>query len=299
MAVSAVLNGTGRNVKIIRKVAKELRYRPNVLARNLRNRQTNMVAVVFQHFERLGAERPYHAQLLNGVMSALFSANYTLCLCPTLNQGLDAGSVSDGRFDGVLWCRPDFTEASIENIQNSTTPIVILHAPPGAVPGVPSLCADNDGAMAAVVKHLTDLGHERMAFVVDAITEPTVEAQVLVWEEAMPELEDYVGVSRPHTALVCFSDSMAGQVLHRARELGISVPRDLSVVGFDSSPFCETTIPRLTSVSQPVEEMAATATNLLLQLISDANEGVAPGPVISSIYDCGLDIRESTGPASN
>src|SRR4051794_24239994 len=106
MAVSSVLNGGGRNVKvseekaeIIRRVARELRYQPNNLARSLRTRRTGMVGVVFQHLERLGDEQPYYPQLLNGVMAALFPANYALSICPSLILGDNVGSISDGRFD--------------------------------------------------------------------------------------------------------------------------------------------------------------------------------------------------------
>jgi len=74
------------------------------------------------------------------------------------------------------------------------------------------------------------------------------------------------------------------------------VPHDLSVVGFDSSSFCESTKPRLTSVNQPVESMAYAATLHLLSLIREVAEGTPPSPTVSSIYDCGLDVRESTAP---
>lgn len=319
MAVSAVLNGTGRNVKVspekaemIRRLAREMRYQPNHLARSLRNRRTGMIGVVFQHFDRLGEEHPYYPQLLNGVMAALFPADYTLALCPKLIQGGDMGLMSDGRFDGVLWCRPDFTEASVEAIQNSRVPVVMMHAPPGSVPGVPTFCADNDGAMRNVVRHLKGLGHTRLAFVMDPVNEHTAEGRarrdaflsasfaaglapdVLVWDEARLDLTPYAVPDAPHTALVCFSDTLAGRVLAVAPRYGVSVPRDLSVVGFDSSSFCESTKPRLTSVNQPVERMAFAATTHLLTLVREVAEGLPSSPTVSSIYDCGLDIREST-----
>lgn len=319
MAVSAVLNGTGRNVKVsaekaelIRRLAGEMRYQPNILARSLRNRRTGMVGVVFQHFDRLGSEKPYYPQLLNGVMSALFPEDVALALCPRLVLGGAAGSISDGRFDGVLWCRPDFTEASLEEIQNSSIPVVMMHAPPGSVPGVPTFCADNEGAMRIVLKHLVGLGHRLIAFVIDPINEHTVEGiarrdafmhaafavgvapDVLVWGDDCSAITEYSSDRPPHTALVCFSDTVAGQVLTACERYEVSVPRDLSVVGFDSGSFCENTRPRLTSVHQPVEKMAYAATRHLLALIRESAEGKIPAPIVSSIYDCGLDIREST-----
>ena len=322
MAVSAVLNGTGRNVKVgaekaehIRRVAREMRYQPNNVARSLRNRRTGMIAVVFQHLDRLGEEHAYYPQLLNGVMSALFPAEYTLALCPKLIQEADARSISDGRFDGVLWCRPDFTEGSLEAIQNSNVPVVVMHAPPGAVPGVPTFCADNDGAMRTVVRHLAAQGHTRIAFVIDPVTEHTVEGHarreafvkamreaglpepdVRLWDYDRTDVADYLRPDPPHTALVCFGDALAGSVLDTCDRFGIVVPRDLSVVGFDSSSFCETTKPRLTSVNQPVERMAKAATLHLLDLVRIGDEGESTGPTVSSVYDCGLDVRDSTAP---
>ena len=321
MAVSAVLNGAGRNVKVsqekaetIRRVARELRYQPNHLARSLRSKRTGMVGVVFQHFTGFGEINPYFPHLLSGVMAALFPADYTLALCPKLILGDDAGSISDGRFDGVLWCRPDFGEGTLEAIQNSRVPVVTMHAPPGVVPGVPTFCADNDGAMRSVVAHLVKLGHRRVAFVMDPVNTHTVEGiarrdafltacfanglapDTLAWNNSYEEMARYAEPDSPHTALVCFSDTVAGEILLACERFGVEVPRDLSVIGFDSTPFCETTRPRLTSVSQPVERMAFAATNHLLALIREGDEGHPPSPVVSSIYDCGLDLRASTAP---
>jgi len=325
MAVSAVLHGTGRNVKVsdekaehIRRVARELRYQANHLARSLRNRRTNTVGVVFQHFDRLSPENPYYPQLLNGIMGALFPQGYTLALCPHLVQNSEQGAISDGRFDGVLWCRPDFTEASVEGLRHSSIPVVMMHAPPGSAPGVPTFCVDNQSALSLVVRHLAELGHKSIAFVIDPTNEPTAEGKaraaafmdavaaaglrgdVLVWDHDAKELETYRGGNGPHTALAAFSDFLAGSLLAAARQFDIVVPDELSVVGFDSSSFCETTSPRLTSVQQPVERIAREATTHLLALIREALEGIPANLPLSSIYDCGLDVRESTGrpPAS-
>lgn len=323
MAVSVVLNGTGHKkvtvsaekAERIRKIARELRYQPNRIARSLKSRKTNQVAVVFQHFYGIGPNNPYHIEVLNGVTSALFADGYAMTLCPKMIVDGDAASISDGRFDGVLWCRPDFNESSLENIRASTVPVVMMHVPPGLAAGIPTFCADNDGAMRRVVEHLKGLGHERLAFMIDPVTIHTVEgkarSQALVnaaTAAGLPEpelvvlpgdhaiLQRYAAPTLPHTALVCFSDELAGYVLKSCERIGICVPEQLSVVGFDSSQFCETTRPRLTSVNQPVSRMAFEATNHLLSLIHADEEGLPRSPMASSIYDCGLDIRGSTAP---
>lgn len=323
MAVSAVLNGAGgRKVTVteekaerIRQAARELRYQPNHMARTFRSGRTGQVAVVFQNFGRFAAHSPYRGEVMNGVMQALFPHDYTLSLCPKLMREGDPGYVSDGRFDGVLWCRPDLTEESTLALQQATVPVVMMHAPPGTVLGVPTFCADNDGAMRRVVAHLIDLGHERIAFLIDPVSEHSVEgyaraeslksaarraglpeSETIVLPKDHSILARYAKPDAPHTALVCFSDELAGFVLESCDRLGVDVPGHVSIVGFDSSPLCETTRPRLTSVAQPVERMAFEATTHLLSLIRATEESNPPSAATSTLYDCGLDVRESTGP---
>jgi LacI family transcriptional regulator, galactose operon repressor len=321
MAVSHVLHGAGRNVTVseetrgrIRKAAKELAYQPNALARSLRSQKTFTVGVVFQHFERLSESNPYYPQLLNGVMAALFEADYTLALCPKLTRG-DEGGIGNGRFDGILWARPDLTETSIDSLKNSRIPLVMMHAPPGTVPGISTFAVDNDRALKLVAEHIAELGHRTAAFVVDEVNAGTaegrariaafnsasvaagIEPDVFVWDERPLSLTQYRGRRRDVTAMVAFSDTVAGHLLDSCRHIGIRVPHDISVIGFDSSSFCERTLPRLTSVFQPVEQMAYDATSYLLSLIKDERPWTERDPQ-SSLYECGLDIRESTSSPS-
>lgn len=323
MAVSAVLNGAGgqkvtvtpEKAELIRQAARELRYQPNHMARTFRKGRTGQVAVVFQNFGRFNAQNPYRGEVLNGVMEALFPEGYTLSLCPKLMQEGNPVYVSDGRFDGVLWCRPDLSEESALALQEASVPVVMMHAPPGTVLGVPTFCADNDGAMRRVISHLMGLGHERLAFLIDPVSEHSVEGQaraealcsaarragleepeMVILPQDHSILARYAEPGAPHTALICFSDELAGFVLRSCDRLGVKVPEHVSVIGFDSSSFCETTRPRLTSVRQPVERMAFEATSHLLSLIRASTEKSDSDAAVSVIYDCALDIRESTGP---
>ncbi len=323
MTVSTVLHGSGSNVRFseetaerIRALAKELHYQPNYVARSLRLKRTNTVGVVFQHFDRLSEDNPYYPKLLNGVMSALFPESYTLALCPSLVQGDNPHSIWDGRFDGVLWARPDFSEASLEKFRNSTVPLVMMHAPVGTADGISSFTADNVGALEQVIRHLSGLGHEKVTFAVDPVNEHTaegiarvdaflnaaseakIESRVWFWDERTRTLDEFLSRNRDCTAIACFSDTIAGHLLTGCKELGIQIPRDLSVIGFDSTTFCERTTPRLTSVHQSVEQMAYDATKHLLDLIKARREGEILSLPISSTYACSLDVRDSTAPPS-
>jgi LacI family transcriptional regulator len=324
MAVSKVLHGRGTNVRVsdakselIRKVARELHYRPNQNARNFRNQKTNLIGIVFQHFEGLTEDNPYLPQMLNGVMAALFPAGYTMGICPKLVLDGSAPAIADGRFDGILWTRPDFSQASVDSFRYCGVPVVMLHAPPGSAEGIPAFCANNDLAMQRVIDHLTSLGHRKIAFMIDPIPALTaegvarrdafcthaklneIEFEVILSDQTDPDLSAYSCDNRPHTAIVAYSDTQAAAILKAAEALGIRVPGDLSVVGFDSSSFCERTEPKLTSVFQPVEQMARDATNYLLTMVNDAESTWRESGAVTSLYDCHLDIRESTGPPNS
>jgi LacI family transcriptional regulator len=103
-------------------------------------------------------------------------------------------------------------------------------------------------------------------------------------------MADYMLQPNRHTAFIVFSELHAVYVLRKAEELGLNVPADLSVIGYDSTAFCDITRPRLTAISQPIEQMAFDATEKLISYVeADTREASI------FIYPCGLDVRESTG----
>jgi LacI family transcriptional regulator len=294
---------------MIREAAEKLRYQPNHLARNFRNKRTRTIGLAFEDFQRIGDTTGYFSQLLNGVMSATFAADYSLTICPKLIKDSLQGIVFDGRFDGVLWCVPDMSEATRTAIENSPVPIVVVHYPGDSL-NVPTFCCDNAQGLRLGVEHLKMLGHTRIAFAVDYCSRRSVEADcriscfinamrdvgldvgdgdVLLWDHDGADLENHLKNGPGHSAIICFSESHAVSLLRTAQRIGLSVPKDLSIIGFDSTAFCETTVPRLTAISQPVEQMAHDAAKHLLACIEGDVRAAS-----YNFYPCGLDIREST-----
>ena len=320
MAVSYVLHGAGRNVRVsqetaarIRLKALELNYQPNTIARSLCSRKTKMIGVACQQLSRLSERNPYYPQILNGIMAALFPEKYTLALCPDFMAGLGLPSLEDGRFDGVLWARPHLPPDTQEIIKRAGVPIVVMHAAPDVIPGISTFSANNAQGMHQAVNHLAHLGHQKITFLTDDLHSNSVEGalrrdafvvstkehgvhgKVWKWDRTTASLAAYLDCCRAVTAIVCFCDSLAGKILVSRSELGICVPKDLSVIGFDSNVFCERTTPRLTSIFQPVEQMALEATQHLMHLIKSGSAGTKSViPARGEIYECRLDVRDST-----
>ncbi len=318
MAVSKVLHGKGANVRVgkdtadlIRKVAQDLSYQPNALARSFRLRRTKTIGLMFDNWTRVSGGSQYFAHLLDGVTSAAFPRGYAMTICPQLSDGGEA--INDGRFDGLIWAKFKSTPESLIKLERSRTPVVVLHAssPEIVARGAHTVCCDNQHAMKDAVDHLVALGHRRIAFASPQAIEHNDETMGRV-EGVKSALKahgldfepqdflnlDYDGtgfkewwdLNPPHTALILRSEAQAGGVYKCAAELGVRIPDDLSVVGFDSTSYCDTLSPRLTAVSQPIEEMAQRATELLLAII----EGRSTIPPTDHVFSCGLDIREST-----
>ncbi len=322
MAVSKVLHGKGDTVRVskdkaevIRRIAEELRYQPNHLARSFRSKRTQTVGLVFEQFQRLGDRTGYFSQLLNGVMSATFPRNYSLTICPTLIRNSSSGAMFDGRFDGIVWCKPDMGQETKEAIEKSPIPVVALHVAPAEAPNVATFCCDNDTGLELAIQHLVELGHTEIAFAVDNENRCSVEAlarfdaffkamharslgasadDLLIWDHDGADLAYYWSIGRRHTAMICFSESHAISLLRACETCGIVVPDELSIIGFDSTSYCDTTTPKLSSISQPVERMAFEATQFLLSTI----EGDLRSPY-NFIYPCGFDSRESTARPSS
>ena len=322
MAVSKVLHGTGATVRVgaetaatIRRVAQELRYQPNHLARSFRQRKTNTIGLVFSHFGRIGDFDGYFSALLNGAMTATFGSDYGLTICPNLARSSNHGLFDDGRFDGLLWCKPDYSAEGAAAIERSNLPIVMMHAPDGSGPNVPRYCCDNPLGLRLAVDHLVGLGHRHIAFLSDKFNHHSAEGSlridsfraalvanglsareenVLFWTVECEELGEYFTKPNRATAVITFSERHAVCLLRQAELIGVKIPEELSVIGFDSSAFCNTTTPRLTAINQPIEQMAFDAGMHLISIIRGGESSVG-----SHIYPCGLDVRDSTAPPSN
>jgi DNA-binding LacI/PurR family transcriptional regulator len=179
---------------------------------------------------------------------------------------------------------------------------------------VPSVAVDERLAGEYATQHLIDLGHRRIGYVagpdyylptrqkaagrVSALRAAGLETEGQVVyghdftvEEGRRALRLLLESSAVPTGVICSSDLMAIGVLQEAARRGLRVPDDLSVVGFDGIEAAAWTTPALTTVAQPIEEIAETAVNALRTLVADPEK-----PLPDYSFRPRLEVRESTAP---
>jgi LacI family transcriptional regulator len=323
--VSHVLHNKASTVRVspataerVRVAALQLGYRVNVMARNFRERQTKALGVLNGRglaMPALAQGPRYFATLLEGIAHGAFLHGYSVTLCPMLLGEHPEDALSDGRFDGLIWYSIDASEEFVTALSKCPVPSVIVHAHSQAFGNTyPTIICNNDMGISLALEHLAELGHRKIAFAIEgdalnvesfdrlaafkkhmARLELHYDADSIIDIRAdRKELRNYLSQDLRHSAIIFHADGLASEAIRLAQEQGHRVPEDLSIVGFDSTAFCEETRPSLTSISQPLYKIGEQAAEQLIELLTkgfcDPLELVLP---------CGLDIRGSTmSPAS-
>ncbi len=317
--VSKVLHGRASTVRVsqetaemVRNTAARLNYVPNGLARSLRNNRSESVGVIFENFGQISAGPLYYTLLFDGIAQELFSHHYRLSILPEVDL-TNPKALADGRLDGVIWCKMPSSPDLLARMAHFPIPVVALNAPPPERDSDTAFVScDNGGGIDLAINHLAGLGHRRILFVLERNEELTPDAlarldafklacrrrdipsegqDIVVWGTEAREFQQWWTQRPAHTAILAWNEGIGAAILRQALRAKVQVPEELSVVGFDSTQFCETTRPRLTAVRQPIREMAAHAAKTIVNLI----EGHLPS-TYNVLFPCTLDVRGSTAP---
>lgn len=299
---SVVLNGAKSGTKVseetrqaILRVAKELNYRPNGLARSLRNRRTGIVGF-FSGYEYVDPRNPYIAEVLSGLQSGCARRGLDLLLyTPNAGHTPDeiVANLADGRLDGlVTTARPEHPIAAL--LAEERLPVVAIA---DRLPGIPCVVADAALGGRLQARHLHEKGHRRVLYLPSDYPFPSVveretsfreEAAVLRIEvltgdpvsghlarEVIPgahlrmsdrDAARFLAPDRP-TAVVAWDDNPAYQVASQLAGLGLRVGKDVAIVAYNGIvPAVE---PRwdLTTVRAPWRSVGETALDALHALI--------------------------------
>lgn len=276
---------------------------------------TGRIHLVFHEFESA-----WSMEIIRGVEAAASASGTELVLAQLRGEHRP----TDPWLDGVLGRRPlgvvfvacGLTALQQERLRRRSVPFVVVdtdHATSGAVPTVGS---NNWNGGVIATRHLLELGHRRIAVIsgpedllcsrarIAGFRSAHEEAGLPVDPELVRHGTFYLDAGYQHamdllrrperpTAIFAGSDTQAMGVMRAARRLGLHLPGDLSVVGYDNLPVSAWIEPALTTVTQPLREMGGTATRMLLDLVAGAD------PMTGRIeLGTELVIRESTAPPS-
>lgn len=306
VTVSYVLNGRATATRIseataerVRSAAAELNYRPNANARSLKRQRADAIAVVFQYADTFSASSAFVSELMGGVCAACVEEGFDVVLHTKRydDPHAEVAALADGRTDGALILR-DADDPLLPLLRRAHLPVVhFFNRPVGEDASFVDCDNRRGGEIAA--EHLLRLGHRKLGMIAgpagstaaqerrEGFAASAMGANIFYGGESVAQWVEREAI----TGLFAWSDDAALDALDDLRSHGLRVPEEISVIGFDSTWTCERATPRLTSIRQPVRQMAGDAVRLLARAIS------SPDSTFSSlIVPPTLDVRASCGP---
>jgi LacI family transcriptional regulator len=310
--VSKVINGrygvAPATLERVQSVIDELGYESSLVARSLRSRRTNVLGIVVADIE------PFSAELLKGAGAAIRERGYELIVYSGSGHGKD-NSGWERRYisrlggtltDGIILVTPTVVDV------DDGTPLVAVdpHTGPSNLPSVHS---DNLAGAITATRHLLELGHRRIGFLAGrpdlesarqreqgycrALSDAGLPVDTNLIRVGDYDLEmsqeparQLLTLDDRPTAIFAANDLSAMQTMHVARTLGLAIPRDVSVVGFDNIPESALIEPPLTTIDQSIQEMGRRAVELLIAVV-EGETGLTQQVTLPTR----LIVRQSTG----
>lgn len=298
----------------ILEIAQQMGYRPNRIARSLVSRRTRNVGLVVPDIAN-----PFFSEIARGIEDAAQEQGYNIFLCnaaENLSRELNAiYSLEAQRVDGIILCSSRLSEAELRELAQRYQPLVLVNRRLAGVPAGLVLIDDAGGAGQAV-EHLLALGHRNIGLVAGPPNSHSGQERSRGYRQRMeaagltvpahwqihcaPQAEE--GRMATHrllerapelTALLAFNDLVAVGAMHACRELGLAVPEQFSIVGFDDIPLAALITPALTTVRIPKYRLGHQAMVLLLTLM-EKETVIRPEAIL---LDTELVVRNTTAQA--
>ena len=316
---ASVSDGTRRKVM---DAARKLGYRPNAHARSLITKRSRIIGLVLSYLENL-----FYPVALEHLAKRLQRDGYHVLLFVTDTQNADelVDEILQYHVDGIVLAATTLSSGLAQRCADAAIPVVLFNrvmAAGGAGAGtVSSVRSDNVAGGRAVARHLADTGHQRVAYIAGHEESSTnlerergfrdglAERGLRIWargvgnydfEQARSAARELFkpGAERPDAVFVA-SDHMAFAVMDALRfELGLRVPADVSVVGFDNVPQADWGSYRLTTVEQPVQPMIEATVGLLQKYLRDDHSPQSENVIVPGQLVLRDSVRRAPVPAA-
>jgi DNA-binding LacI/PurR family transcriptional regulator len=294
--VSRILHG-GQGHRVAEKTrarvveaAREMGYRPNAIARSLRRQHTNIVGF-YGGYGYLNTRNAYIAAVIGSLQKACDAERLDILLHGAYRQRTTEdvyNELLDGRVDG-LFLHTQVSDPLVERLVESSLPVVAIS---DALPGLTSVTADDEDGIRQSVEFLFERGHRRIAYMAPEPRYVSVENRVATFQQEMrargvtdaplfryrnddeaPPIHSVMAATPPISAVMCWNDLTASQLLISCRTLGIRVPTDLAIVGFDGVLDTRVMAQPLTTVAVSWDLLGQQA---VASLLTQINGGEAP-----------------------
>ena len=305
----------------VRKAVRKLNYRPNPSARSLAGKRSYLIGILYDDPSLYdNPSSNYIVNVQQGALRVCKAQDYDLVIHPCnykdrlLNSEIRS-LITHSKVDGLIITPPLTDKRSLlATIKKAGKPTVLLS--PGNGAGTQDIVVTNDRAICSeMTQHLATLGHTKIAFITGNRDHTALENRLFGYQDGLQEAgltfrkelvvegDNSFGSGEecakkllqrkdPPTAIFCCNDDMATGVLRVAHRMGINVPDELSVAGFDDIPLAQQIYPALTTIRQPVRKMAEAAAEILTAKLHSRPTEDKPHTI-----EAELRIRESTGPA--
>jgi LacI family transcriptional regulator len=294
-------------------VVREHGFSTNRGARGLSSGRTGMIGLTLP----LVADA-YFGPILSGAAEALYERDMRIVLAPTLHEHDREVSLLErlmrGTTDGAILMLPEESVAELLMLQRQGFPFVVVDPREPPPDGIACVAAMHAAGAKEATEHLLALGHRRIGAIAGAPGWYATEERLIGFRAALagagilldPELvvysdwripsgtaaaDELLALPDPPTAIFGFNDNVAIGALHAAHSRGLTVPDDLSVVGFDDTAPAVIVTPRLTSVRQPLAELGRMGVSLLSRIIEGQRVDALRMELSTKLV-----VRESTAP---
>jgi len=326
--VSLVLNGKAKEHRIsdalaerVLKYVDEVGYKPNQLAKSLRTGKTNVIGLIIEDISN-----PFFATVAWLIERHAFARGYRILYCSTDNDTAKAKDLltmfQDRHIDGYIIAPPPGVEKEIEQLLKSDIPTVLFDR---YLPGLPTdyIVVDGEAGVYQATRHLLDQGIKRVAFLTTESEQTQMTVRLDGYTRAMQEQGQPLHVQRipldfegnketciaaiyqflaenPACEAVIFANnSLTIYGLEAIARLGRRIPEELAVISFDDNDLFRLHSPTITAIAQPVEALAETLINVLLEKLT--TDRAVPIPVRQvlplSLVVRGSSVRKQAGEA--
>lgn len=277
-------------VERVLKVARRLGYRPNRVARSLAARLSQTIGIVMEPNHTVFTRNEYATAVLDGVVDCFAPKGYHIKIITLRGMSPRTlwAQIDDGTIDGAILIAPFIDSPLLEWYAHTHLPCVVVGSVLPESMGFYCVDSDSEGMITAVVRWLVEQGHRRIGFVRGPQQQWSARQREHAYRQAMAAhgicvdeswiadgfytqeggrqaAEQLLQVRPSLTAIIASNDSIALGVLEACRQLGVRVPEELSVVGFDDMPLAPLVNPPLTTVHIPTHEIGYHAAQALLE----------------------------------